>query len=104
MDGLDIPLVRDLDTSFFEPSGDRILPPEKPMGDSETRYASGHLRPAWERPDLSGSPLFVYEWERTKEALCRLATVDASPIDDVVMEFTNPTTGGPVLATMSCQI
>lgn len=104
MDGLDIPLVRDLDASFFELLGDRALPPEKPLGDSEGRYASGHLRPAWEEPDLSGSPLFVYKWARTEEALRRLAAVDASPFDDVVMEFTNPATGGPVLATISCRV
>lgn len=44
-------------------------------------------------------PLWHYKWDRTSEALTRLAEVDASPFDDVAMEFSDPTTGRPVLRT-----
>lgn len=104
MDGLDITHGHDLDTSFLEPSGDCTLPPKKPMGDFEARYSSRHLRPAWEWLNLSGSPLFVYKWERVKEVLCRLATLETSSFDDVVLEIVNSTTGGSFLATTSCRI
>ena len=47
-------------------------------------------------------PLWHYKWDKTYEALQNLAQVDASPFDDVAMEFSDPATGGPVLRTMTC--
>ncbi|MCI0556570.1 MAG: cupin domain-containing protein, partial [Anaerolineae bacterium] len=32
------------------------------------------------------------------------AKVDASPFDDVALEYTNPHTGGPVMSTITCWI
>jgi gentisate 1,2-dioxygenase len=60
------------------------------------------LRPAWESGNLPYSPLWHYKWDKTWEALQRLAEVDASPFDDVAMEFSDPATGGPVLRSMTC--
>ncbi|MEE9274881.1 MAG: cupin domain-containing protein [bacterium] len=104
MDGLDIPLVAEMDASFFEPIGDHPAPAPKPKEDSESRYGSGALLPAWREPAGAVSPLLLYKWAQTEEALRRLARVDASPFDDVAMEYVNPTTGGPVLPTMACWI
>jgi gentisate 1,2-dioxygenase len=53
------------------------------------------------------SPLLNYKWDRTEEALRRLASVsaaDASPFDDVAMEYINPHTGGPLMPTIACWI
>ena len=42
-------------------------------------------------------------WGETWAALQRLApNVDGSPFDGVVMEYTNPNTGGPVIPTIAC--
>jgi gentisate 1,2-dioxygenase len=76
----------------------------KPVNDSERRFGIGQLRPTWEHPAGPSSPLLNYKWERTEEALGRLATSDASPFDDVALEYINPHTGGPVLPTMACWI
>ena len=45
-----------------------------------------------------------YKWDQTYAALKRLAEVDASPFDDVALEYTNPATGGHALRTMACWI
>ena len=37
-------------------------------------------------------------------ALRQLAEVDTSPFDDVALEYRNPFTGGPVMASIACCI
>jgi len=106
MDGLDANLIRSLRTgSFFEefPEGG-VQPATKAPGDSFNRYGTGHLRPLWGNESSAVSPLLVYPWAQTEEALHNLSKVDASPFDDVAMEYTNPVTGGHVLPTIGCCI
>ena len=103
LDGLDTPLVNNLEATFYE----QYPEDQQPIigvGESERKYASGALRPAWEQAGAPYSPLWHYKWARTHEALRRMAQVDASPFDDVAMEFSDPATGGPVLKTMACWI
>jgi gentisate 1,2-dioxygenase len=104
MDGLDIPLIRSLDTMFYEPFPDDRQPVGKAIGDSLRRYGAGGLKPAWTRPRADLPPLVHYKWEPTYAALKRLAEVDASPFDDVALEYVNPATGGPALRTIGCWI
>jgi gentisate 1,2-dioxygenase len=104
MDGLDLPFVRDMDAGFFEPFTSEQQPLTKPANDSERRYGIGQLRPTWEHPASTSSPLLNYKWEQTEEALRRLATSGVSPYDDVALEYINPHTGGPVLPTMACWV
>jgi gentisate 1,2-dioxygenase len=104
MDGLDIPLIRSLESMFFEAFPDDRQTVQKPIGDALRRYGTGGLKPAWtkSRPDLP--PLVHYPWEQTHDALRRLAEVDASPFDDVAMEYTSPATGSAALRTIGCWI
>ena len=101
LDGLDVPLVRYLRANFYEPYPEDQQPVVG-VAESERKFASGALRPAWETPNAPYSPLWHYKWDKTWEALQRLAEVDASPFDDVAMEFSDPATGGPVLRSMTC--
>ena len=103
LDGLDVPLVQNLDASFFEQYPEDQHPIVG-VGDSEKRYGSGALRPAWETPNTPYSPLLIYKWDKTYQALWNLAKVDSSPFDDVAIEFSDPITGGPVLRTLACWI
>lgn len=49
--------------------------------------------------------MLKYEWEPTYEALSRYAKVtDGSPFDGIIMDYTNPLTGGPVMATMGASM
>jgi gentisate 1,2-dioxygenase len=104
IDGLDIPINNYLDASFFEPA-----PVEKQavtaMRDGKyLKYGVGQLRPAWEARSTAYPPISTYKWADTERALNNLARVDASPFDDVALEYTNPHTGGPVMQTMTCWI
>jgi gentisate 1,2-dioxygenase len=103
LDGLDTPLVRNLQATFFEDFPEDQQPITS-VGESERKYASGALRPAWEEAPVPYSPLWHYKWDRTYEALHELAQVGSSPFDDVAMEYSDPATGGPVLRSMACWV
>lgn len=105
MDSLDGPLtVEKLRIARYEQYPDELQPATRPIGDSISRFGGGHLRPVWQRHTSRISPQMVYPWDRTEKALRDLARIDASPFDDVAFEYTNPTTGGPVLPTIGCWI
>jgi gentisate 1,2-dioxygenase len=104
LDGLDLPMVAELEGQFYEPFPAEAQPVGRPVGDSERRYGIGQLRPTWEKWAGPFSPLLNYKWAQTEEALRRLASVagSASPFDDVAMEYINPHTGGPIMPTLAC--
>lgn len=104
MDGLDIPLNSYLDATFFEPAVEAVQAATAVPGGSVLKYGTGQLRPAWEPPQQSYSPISTYKWATTERALTDLAQVDASPFDDVALEYTNPHTGRPVMDTISAWI
>ncbi|HXG50597.1 MAG TPA: cupin domain-containing protein [candidate division Zixibacteria bacterium] len=101
MDGLDLPLVGDLDAIFFElyPG---LQQPVVQVNGSERSFGGPHLMPTWEKPQEAYSPLLNFKWAPTYEALKRVGEAPASPFDDVCFEYRNPNTGGPTLPTMSC--
>jgi gentisate 1,2-dioxygenase len=46
-----------------------------------------------------------YTWQRTRETLTHLAKNSVgSPHDGILLEYTNPYTGGPALPTIGCYI
>ena len=104
MDSLDVPLVTSLKMRVFEPFPGKFQEDTVPQDHSRRRYGGGHLRPIWERGGAAASPLLSFPWAQTEEALHGLARVDASPFDDVAMDYTNPATGGHVLPTIGCRI
>jgi gentisate 1,2-dioxygenase len=104
LDGLDIPIVQLLDTSFAEhPETPSAWPTSRPAGDAQRRWGS-NLRPARVAPDqITGNPLFLYpfsEWRETLETLRR--SENPHPHDGYLMEFVSPIDGGPVTSTISC--
>ncbi|MGY1439918.1 cupin domain-containing protein [Streptomyces reniochalinae] len=103
-DATNDPLVDTLGANFFE-----LLPERRqaarPVTNS-TLYEHGHgmLKPDGRRASRY-SPLLMFPWEKTYEALHALAKVsDGSPYDGIFMEYVNPSTGGPVLPTMSAHM
>lgn len=104
MDGLDIPINNYLDASFFEPGTSEAQEVTEVIDGSVLKYGTGQLRPAWEPPCERYSPIFTYKWATTEKALNDLAKVDASPFDDVALEYTNPHTGRPVMDTITAWI
>jgi gentisate 1,2-dioxygenase len=105
LDGLDLPLVHMLEAVFYESYPEDVQPITQPVDSNFARYGSGALTPAWQTSESAHSPLMHYPWEKSKEALFRLAPeTDGSPFDGVILEYTNPTTGGPVMPTMACHV
>ena len=69
------------------------------------------LRPVWaevnERKPVSGSeqaPLLRYPWKQIEPQLRALAKNAGTPYDGAAVEYVNPLTGGPTLATLTCWI
>lgn len=103
LDGLDIPLVQGLETNFFEVYPGAKHPVTNPDDLSLRLYGSGSLRPTWVKHNALHSPLLNYKFTRTHAALKAIAEqTDGSPYDGVCVEYTNPLTGGPAMATIAC--
>ena len=105
IDGLDIPLNKYLDTSFFEPYTADTQEVTKVENGTVLKYGVGQMRPAWETRSLDFPPISTYKWTDAEKALNNLAkSGEASPFDDIALEYTNPHTGEAVMKTISCWI
>ena len=107
MDGLDVPLTKALNAMFFEMHTDVKASHHKPVNGSSQLYSHGKLTPTWTKKRDSQhpfSPLMLYSWEQTAEALHDLRSHDGSPHDGIILEYTHALTGGPVLPTMACRV
>jgi gentisate 1,2-dioxygenase len=105
LDGLDYPLINDLEAGFFQLYDQRSQPAQHPDDLSRRQFVHGRLNPLWLRPDTVNSPIGNYPWAETEKALAEVGDdADGSEYDGVLMEYTNPHTGGPVMPTLSCRI
>ena len=107
LDGLDLPFANILDANFFEDyvSGDsQTQPIHRSVEDSHHRWGR-NLQPAWERPrDPSVSPILNYRWKESRDALHNLRNEKGSPFDGIILQYTNPITGGPTLPTIAAYL
>lgn len=104
-DGLDIPLVNALEANDYAVHPDIYQTPDYAVNDSPLSYGGGGLLPVKERWDRPYSPLMLYKWEPTYEALLNYAkATDGSPYDGVLLRYANPATGGHVMPTMGAQM
>ena len=103
LDGLDGPLVSNLEASFREEYPESHQPLTRADNLSQRLYGAGTLMPTWERGPALHSPLLNYTYKQSYEVLSRLAReTEGSPYDGVCVEYTNPRTGGSTLAIMAC--
>ena len=105
-DGLDIPLMNSLETNFYAVYDQPAQTAAFPVDDLPLSYGGGSLRPegigAWDKPY---SPVMVYRWEATRDALWNLAKVsDGTPFDGHMLRYSNPLTGGWALQTMGAHM
>jgi gentisate 1,2-dioxygenase len=100
MDGLDVPFVLGLRAGFFrdDPYSGDPLPVRDTTG---TAAATAALAPAGIR-NRPHSPVRRYPWDQAYPALRRLMA--RSPGRNILtsLEYRNPLTSGPALATLSC--
>lgn len=104
-DGLDIPLVNALEAGFYTVHPDLHQAIGYPVDDSTSVWGAAGLRPQGADRSKPYSPLFKYRWAPTYEALCRCASAkDDNPFDGALMHYTNPVSGGHVMATIGASI
>jgi gentisate 1,2-dioxygenase len=99
MDGLDVPFVMGLRAGFFrdDPYRDEPLPVRDTAG---TAVSPATLAPAGTCPSRH-SPIRRYPWQEAYPALRRLMA--QAPANTLTrLEYRNPVTGGPALATLGC--
>ncbi len=101
LDGLDIPLIRTIGSIFVEHYPDERFPEGPPPGDSLARYGN-NMRPVGVLPEDLNSPIFSYPYDRSRETLATLSkTTDLDPYHGLKLEYIDPTSGGPAMATIS---
>ncbi|RZJ27670.1 MAG: cupin domain-containing protein [Flavobacterium sp.] len=103
-DGLDIPLVNALEANDYAVF-DGKQPLEKPINFSPMSFLGSGVIPAdlvWDKPY---SPLFKYSWKQVYPALLEAAKIkEGSPFDGILMQYSNPLTGGHVMQTLGASI
>ena len=105
-DGLDIPFVNAIEANFYAVHP-KIHQEESglPIDDMTKTWGNPGLRPATGTWSKGYSPMFKYEWAPTYDALSKYAeATDGSPYDGVIMNYTNPVTGGHVMQTIGASM
>lgn len=115
VDGLDIPLVRQLDAGFFEFGPDELGTTATPAHSRNERLW-GHpgLTPVGAAPPpgpgKQASPLLAYRWAHTDAALRAQVELEDEGHPGVIepghaaVRFTNPATAGDALSTIRCEM
>lgn len=116
MDLLDLPLAENLNNSWVmeydyyeqEEGGQAAKRSTQTITRTEDYsqkiYGIGGVKPTFlshKRAAGYGSPMYVYRWKHTVEALNRLREFQADPCDGISVEFIDPTTGDSVVPTLS---
>ncbi len=98
-DGLDLPLARHLDATFYEAGEARDVPRDMGTLPDEALNWSGLLPAAYTAPQYS--PLFRYSWMDAHSALAALPpAADGSRM----LRYVSPATGRAVLPTLDCYL
>jgi gentisate 1,2-dioxygenase len=101
LDGLDVPIVNMLNTSFADHADEEVQVVTRPEGDALARYGSA-LLPLDYRPTSLSAPVFTYPYSRTREVLDRLSrNGPVHAVHGVKMQYVNPATGGYPLPTIA---
>lgn len=104
-DGLDIPLANALEANWYETHPDDYQTTLFPINDSANTFGSVGLLPTSYKWDRAYSPLLRYGWDQTYDALQKAEKAGVeTEHDGVIMRYTNPHTGGHVMATMGASM
>ena len=99
LDGLDIPMVSTLRLVFTEFEGADV-PSQSPTTEA---LRVGTLQPAGAMPSHDAQTL-VWKLADVEEALDAYRDTDGSPFDDLIFEYRDPSTNGPVMTTLSASM
>ena len=96
-DGLDVPLIENLQVVSVERRPEERLPVKEKQIDAAL---FGTMRPAGSVATKLSQPLH-YKWSDTYAALKRLETVATDPYDGVALDYVDPLTGGPTFPSFT---
>jgi gentisate 1,2-dioxygenase len=97
MDALDVPFTVGMNLNFYEEPGDISQQQTGPELLPDVLYRRGSEKSLGARP-------FRYAWKDTLRTLKAMEKEAADPYHGHLLEYINPTNGGPCLPTMKCQI
>jgi gentisate 1,2-dioxygenase len=111
---LDLPLVETLHAVHFDhhyteiENGKEVVKKLQtaryPSDYSQTIYGAGGMVPRFvdhKRGGGKSSPMWVYRWEAMQAMLDAHKDWDGDPHEGIVIDYSDPTTGGPVFATIN---
>lgn len=98
LDGLDLPMVSSLRLVFAEFGGGDIE--SRPLPGSALR--SGEFKPRWE--DTTDAPTLIWKLADAEATFEELRGEAGSKYDDLILEYRDPATNGPVMPTLSAYI
>lgn len=101
LDGLDIPIVRFLETGFAEKSGQAVQQPTRPEGDALARYGANMVPVDHAPGPAEPARLFVYPFERTRASLQAIAQGTPDAHHGFKLRYVNPATGASPMPTMA---
>jgi gentisate 1,2-dioxygenase len=104
LDVLDISLMKAMHATFFEGSKEMQQKVDKVPDSSWRRYGSGLMSPPGAPQPGALNPLLAYPRAIAESALAQAAGLAPDPFDDVVLEYRNPTNGGPAMTTMGMRL
>ncbi len=96
LDSLDVPLVQDMDATFFEPGPAKNFPTLP----ADSAFTAAGLVPV-QAAHTAYSPLFRYPWPQARAAL---AATPPGEDGARLLRYVNPATGGPVLSRLDCYL
>ena len=103
VDVLDVPFLLGLNQPFYEPyPGEKVQAVREKLSE-HLQQRAGWVRPAWENTQQQNLPV-RYRWKDIEPQLRAFSDNPGSLYDGVALEYVNPMTGGPTLATLSCWI
>ena len=101
LDVLDLPLIRNIGSIFLDLYPEDQYPNSAPPGASRARFGAG-MMPVNRSVSSPNSPTFHYPYETARKALVETAhSMKADEAYGIRLEYVNPLTGGPALATIS---
>jgi gentisate 1,2-dioxygenase len=107
---LDLPLVETLNAVYFEHDYKEANEKKKtqsarfPADYSQRIYGHGGMMPRFvshRRGSGKSSPMYVYRWDMMREILEKHRDWDGDPYEAIMVEYIDPTTGGPVFKTIT---
>lgn len=111
---LDLPLVETLSAIHFDHHYTELVDGKTvekkvqtaryPSDYSASVYGHGGLLPRFvdhRRGSGLSSPMYVYRWDAMREVLERHKDWDGDPYEALMVEYTDPSTGGPVFKTIT---